>query len=73
MTSDPQEFARLVAAAMLRIRGYSPALAPRDVRDDVFAVMADDPDYSRLYAEGVAPETAALAIQHRAWDATPAV
>lgn len=68
-TLDPQQFARQVSSEMLALRGWrSPKLAPVEVRDDVFATMCADLDYSRMFAAGVAPADAARAIQHRAWD-----
>ena len=66
---DAQEFARLVAAEMLRLRGwFNPKTVPADVRGDVFGVMGDDPDYTGMWKSGTAPADAARAIQYRAWD-----
>ena len=64
-----QEFAHAVSIEILRIRGWvDMKTVPPEVRGDVFAIMGEDPDYSRMYRAGVSALDAAKAIQYRAWD-----
>lgn len=69
MPLDSEEFARRVSVAMLRLRGWhDPKSVTPEVRGDVFAVMGEDPDYTRMWTSGTSPDDAAQAIQYRAWD-----
>ena len=66
----PEEFARGVAAEMLRLRGWRGLdAAPSEVHDDVFATMGrHDGVYVAGYAAGIAPAAVAQTIQDREWD-----
>jgi hypothetical protein len=64
---EAQRYARDIADAMAKIRGWR-LKAPKDVVDDIFATMArHERLYTRCFVTNMKPNVAAAIIQNAEW------